>query len=77
MATKELSYKESEALRIKRSHKVLKEFRNYLELRRYPKLQLIARDSDVTYVSLSRFLNERATLSHKNLDKLEEFMKDN
>lgn len=77
MATKELSYKESEALRIKRSHKMLKEFRDYLEFRRYPKLHLIAKDSGVSHISLSRFLNERATLSNKNMDKLEAFMKDN
>ncbi|MGS0668360.1 hypothetical protein ACU40O_13495 [Staphylococcus arlettae] len=77
MTTAELSYNEREEIRIARSNDVLKQFQDYLEFRRYPKLKLIARDSGVPYVSISRFVNEKATLSNKSLDKLEVFMKNN
>ena len=77
MTTAELSYNEREEIRVARSNEVLKQFQDYLEFRRYPKLRLIARDSGVAYVSISRFVNGKATLSNKSLDKLETFMKHN
>lgn len=69
--------KSGRQLRYERNENVRQAFHEYMEVRRYPRIDLIARDANIYYETLITFNNGSATVSHATLDKLEEFMKNN
>ncbi|MCI3142606.1 hypothetical protein MKZ65_12745 [Staphylococcus haemolyticus] len=74
MAVAEFTKKEQ---RYKRNDEVRQNFNEYMEKRRYPRMNLIAKDAGLHYPTLVDFSNGVSQLSNKSLDKLEEFMKHN